>query len=296
MKKYENCPICEGTSFVNVLDCKDYTVSKKEFSITECDSCKFWFTNPIPKEGDIGSFYESEDYISHSNIKKGITNRIYQRVRKITLKEKLKLIQKESKGKNILDIGCGTGEFLNQCKSANFNCLGIEPSTVAKEYAIKNYGLNIKEEEYISEIKDKSIDVISMWHVLEHVYHLNKRIEEMHRILKDNGVIVVAVPNCNSYDAKYYQEYWAAYDLPRHLYHFKPKDIKRIFGKYDFELSKILPMKFDSYYVSMLSEKYKTGNSKIFKALIKGFQSNQKAKQAETPKYSSQIYILRKSI
>lgn len=293
MNTISNCPLCKGTSFEKHLNCKDYTVSKEYFTIVKCSSCGFTFTNPIPEENKIGSYYESEDYISHSNTSKGFVNTLYQAVRNFTLKKKVKLLSSLSNGKNLLDIGCGTGEFLNQAQQSAYQVKGIEPSTVAREQGIKNFGLSIKEESEINNIGDKSFDFITMWHVLEHVYHLNDRIEELKRTLKDDGYIIIAVPNHDSYDAKHYKEFWAAYDVPIHLYHFTPKTIKKLFQNHGLNLYKTLPMKFDSFYVSMLSEKYMTGKVNLIKAFWIGLMSNLKAKKDKT--YSSQIYIFRKT-
>jgi 2-polyprenyl-3-methyl-5-hydroxy-6-metoxy-1,4-benzoquinol methylase len=197
------------------------------------------------------------------------------------------------KGRALLDIGSGTGEFLNHCKEAGFSVEGIEPSESARKLTKNNFNIIAKEESDLGSIPDESQDFVSMWHVLEHVYHLNDRIKQIYRLLKKDGKVIIAVPNLNSYDAKHYKEYWAAYDLPRHLYHFRPTDVEAIFKKHDFSLEKILPMKFDSYYVSMLSEKYRNGRVNYFNAFYIGLKSNLKAgKKAE---YSSQIYILSKN-
>jgi len=293
MNTITNCPLCKGTSFEKHLNCKDYTVSREDFTIVKCSSCSFTFTNPIPEENKIGSYYESEDYISHSNTSKGLINTLYQAVRSFTLKKKVKLLASLRNGKNLLDVGCGTGEFLNQAQKGGFQTKGIEPSPVAREQAIKNFGLSVSEEGEIKSIDDKSFDFITMWHVLEHVYHLNDRIKELRRVLKDNGHLIIAVPNHESYDAKHYKEYWAAYDVPIHLYHFTPNTIEKLFETHGLTLHKTLPMKFDSFYVSMLSEKYMTGKVNLVKAFWIGLISNLKAKRGKT--YSSQIYIFRKT-
>ncbi|MEX2379719.1 MAG: class I SAM-dependent methyltransferase [Vicingaceae bacterium] len=295
MKTYTNCPICEGKEFDKSLSCVDYTVSQKKFDITQCKSCGFQFTNPIPLETEIGKYYESEEYISHSNTSKGLVNKLYQTVRNITLQQKIQLIKRLVEGKKLLDIGCGTGEFLKVCKDNGYDVKGIEPSESAKKFAVENYKLDVYSEEKIKEFSPNSFDLITMWHVLEHVYHLKARVEEAQKLIVKNGVLIVAVPNHNSYDAEYYKEHWAAYDVPRHLYHFSPTDIKNLFEPNGFELEDVLPMKFDSYYVSMLSEKYKTGKANLLKAFQVGLKSNQKASKAKSPKYSSQIYILRKN-
>ncbi len=294
MKHYEECPICKGTESKELRTCKDNTGSKETFSIVACPDCGFEYTNPIPLEDQIGKYYESEEYVSHSNTSKGVINSLYQLVRAYTLKQKLRLINKNTLGKKLLDIGCGTGEFLNICSKNGYNTLGVEPSNEARKQAIENFKLNVIEEQEMDEIEADSFDVISMWHVLEHVYHLNKRVEEIYRILKPGGKLIVAVPNRTSFDALYYQQYWAAYDLPRHLYHYSPENIKTLFSNHNFKLTQILPMKFDSYYVSMLSEKYKNQKSGLFNAIRIGWLSNFKAFLKKDNSYSSQIYILEK--
>ncbi len=293
METLSNCPICNSSQTNSFLVCQDHTVSRETFTIVQCVSCGFKFTNPRPTENKLGDYYKSEDYVSHSNTKKGFINSTYQMVRKYTLLKKLQLISKYFKTGNILDIGCGTGEFLNTCKQAKWNTIGIEPSTDARKMAVESFGLDVREEAEINKFESESFDVITMWHVLEHVPKLNERIEDLKRLIKPNGIIIIAVPNCNSLDAQIYKENWAAYDVPRHLYHFTPKDIESVFKKHDLKLFRVLPMVFDSFYVSMLSEKIKTGNTNFIKAIWNGFRSNMAAiKSGKT--YSSQIYLIRR--
>lgn len=293
MEKLSRCLICDSEESAPFMVCKDYTVSRETFNVVQCGSCGFKFTNPRPEEDKLGEYYKSEEYVSHSNTKKGFINFTYHMVRKYTLLKKLQLISKYFKTGNILDIGCGTGEFLNVCKNAKWNTTGIEPSPDARKMAIKNYNLNVKEEIEIKNLEKESYDIITMWHVLEHVPGLNERIEDLKRLIKPNGIIIIAVPNCNSLDAKVYKEHWAAHDVPRHLYHFTPKDIESIFKKHGLKMFRVLPMVFDSFYVSMLSEKIKTGKTNLFIALWNGFRSNLSAiKSGKT--YSSQIYLIRK--
>ncbi len=289
MNEIKNCPVCNGTEFKPFLSAVDYTVSNDTFNIVTCDGCGFHFTNPIPPIEKIGDYYKAESYVSHSSTNKGIINKLYQRVRKYTLKQKVKLVKRVGNGKDTLDIGAGTGHFLNACQNAGFNALGLEPDADARKFAEENFKANIKSLDELHGLPDASRDVITMWHVLEHVYDLRKDLDKITSVLKPDGRLIVAVPNMNSFDAKNYKEFWAAYDLPIHLYHFTPDDIKRLFAQYDMELEEMLPMKFDSYYVSMLSEKYKGGN--IVKAFWNGWRSNLKAKEGS---YSSQIYILKK--
>ena len=286
----ENCPVCGGGSHQKFLEAEDHNVSNDRFNIVECSDCSFRFTNPIPTEDTIGEYYKSENYVSHSGTKKGFVNRVYHIVRSRAIKQKENLAAKYSKEKVILDIGCGTGDFLGYCKSQNWKTLGLEPDQSARKIALESNAIEAKDLSHLYEIESNTFDVISMWHVLEHVYNLNEDIEQYKKILKKEGVLIVAVPNCSSKDAEHYKSSWAAYDLPIHLYHFRPDNMKQLFSKHGMEVVEILPMKFDSYYISMISEKYKGGN--IFSGFINGLRSNVAA-NSKNNRYSSQIYVIR---
>jgi ubiquinone/menaquinone biosynthesis C-methylase UbiE len=291
MEEIKNCLICGKRDFAFDLSCTDYFLTKETFNIVKCKSCGFIFINPRPRKAELYKYYESQEYISHSGTKKGIVNFVYTKIRKYTHLNKVELISKYAKGKNILDIGCGSGELLTLFKNKGWQTLGIEPNQNARNFAVSEYKLDVKDESEIENIPDNSKDVISMWHVLEHVSDLNERVGELKRILKKDGTVFIAVPNSISYDAKYYKEFWAAYDVPRHLYHFTPNSMKRLLEKFKFNISEIIPMRFDSYYVSMLSEKYKTSGSNILKALYIGWKSNHYARKDEIS-YSSLLYVI----
>ncbi len=286
------CPICRGTEIVSFLKCKDYTISKEYYTISKCIKCNFKFTNPRPDSTEIGKFYESDEYISHSDSAKGIINHIYKIVRTYTLNKKVELINKLSCEKNILDIGCGTGAFLNHCSKNDWETYGVEPNEGARKFADENYKLKINKEEELTHFPTNSFPIITMWHVLEHVHLLNERINEIKRLLKKDGTLIIAVPNSNSWDAEHYKENWAAYDLPRHLYHFSPKTLGLLLNNHGLKIINKLPMKFDSYYISLLSEKYIPGNTNILKGIINGFRSNLMGTK-DINKYSSIIYIIK---
>jgi len=288
--KIENCPICGSNNSKRFLEAKDHNVSGDKFTIVECADCEFRFTSPIPSENTIGNYYKSENYVSHSDTKKGVINKIYHIVRNRAIKQKEKLATKYSSSNTILDIGCGTGDFLGYCKNQNWKTFGLEPDESARKIALEKNGIKANGLDHLFQMEENSVDVISMWHVLEHVYNLNKDITQYKKILKEDGTLIIAVPNCSSKDAAHYKENWAAYDLPIHLYHFRPKNIIELFKNHEMEVVDILPMKFDSYYISMISEKYKGGN--IISGFWNGFKSNLAA-NSKNNKYSSQIYIIK---
>lgn len=276
-----------------ILTCKDNTVSNEMFDLILDKKLDMLITSPQPKEDELSKYYESEAYISHTDASKSLFDKAYQVVKNYTIKQKIKLINSlNSEKKTILDIGCGTGDFLEACKNNDWKITGVEPNERARNLTIKktDIGIFINIEEVIENTSNK-FDVITMWHVLEHVPNLQEYINSLKNLLKSNGVLIIAVPNYKSHDAVYYEKFWAAYDVPRHLWHFSQKSINLLFKDFGFELVKTLPMKFDAYYVSLLSEKYKSGKSNPFKAFYRGFLSNLKAKQNK--EYSSLIYILK---
>lgn len=271
------------------LTVKDYSVSKETFDLYHDETLDMLITSPQPSLENLGKYYESEDYISHTDNKRSLFEKLYHFIKSIALKNKLNLINslQSNKGR-ILDIGAGTGEFLSVAKNDGWQTIGVEPSDKAKAIA-KNKGVSFVEQ--TSELENHSFDVISMWHVLEHVPDLDKQIKELKRLLKPTGTLIIAVPNFKSFDAKHYGKFWAAYDVPIHFWHFSKTAIKLLFEKEEMKLEKVLPMKFDSFYVSLLSEKYKSGKMNFIKAFFIGLQSNWKA--SKHFEYSSHIYILK---
>jgi 2-polyprenyl-3-methyl-5-hydroxy-6-metoxy-1,4-benzoquinol methylase len=292
METLKNCPVCDSNSFSAFLEVEDFFLTHENFSLVKCNSCNFVFTNPRPSENDLGKYYQSVEYISHSSSTISFKDKVYYSVRNYTIKKKFKLIWKYFKNGNILDIGCGTGEFLNFFKLKGWNTTGIEPNNSARKTAIEKYGLNIHDEKQLDKFKDSSFDVITMWHVLEHVPDLRMRIQQIKSLIKENGVLIIAVPNIDSKDAKTYGKFWAALDVPRHLYHFNQSSIRKLFENSGFELKEILPMKFDAFYISMISEKYKTGKANYIKAIYNGLKSNLYA-TSHKDNYSSNIYVLK---
>ena len=271
------------------LTVKDYSVSKETFDLYHDQNLDMLITFPQPSMENLGKYYESEDYISHTDHKRSLFEKLYHFIKSIALKNKLNLINslQPNKGR-ILDIGAGTGDFLTVAKNDGWAIMGIEPSDKAKTIA-KSKGVSFVEQ--TTELENHSFDVISMWHVLEHVPDLDTQIKELKRLLKPTGTLIVAVPNFKSFDAKHYGKFWAAFDVPIHLWHFSKKSIQLLFDKEEMKLEKVLPMKFDSFYVSLLSEKYKSGKMNFIKAFFIGLQSNWKAKK--NFEYSSHIYIIK---
>ncbi|AXT18606.1 methyltransferase domain-containing protein [Flavobacteriaceae bacterium AU392] len=274
------------------LTVKDHSVSGEEFRLIYNKELDLLETSPQPSLDKLSDYYESEDYISHTDTKRNLFEKIYHLVRTISLKKKLKLINSQSlETKTLLDVGCGTGDFLELAKQNNWNVFGIEPNLKARTIANKKTNNSVYKTEHLLELKSNSFDVITLWHVLEHLPNLNEHISVFKKLLKPNGTLIIAVPNYKSYDANYYKNFWAAFDVPRHFWHFSQTSISKLISRENLKVVKTLPMKFDSYYVCLLSEKYKSGKMNVFNAFRTGLRSNFKAKQ--TGEYSSLIYIIK---
>ena len=268
------------------LSTKDFLVSGEEFVLLKDGSKDLLITTPKP--ADLTTYYQSPDYISHTDSKKGIVGRLYQWVKKYAISGKIKLFLKYAAGnRSLLDVGAGTGDLLIEAKKNGFEIFGVEPNKSARQKANEK-GI-VLHEEYPT---DRKFQIISLWHVLEHLNNPDEEIAKLKSLLKDEGTLFIAVPNYNSYDANFYKEYWAAYDVPRHLWHFSRTAMKMLCEKHGLSILDVKPMAFDSFYVSLLSEKYKSGSSNFFKAMKVGFVSNQKAKR--TGEYSSLLYIIKK--
>lgn len=276
----------------DVLRCKDFTVSGEEFDLVYDHEFDMFVTSPHPSLEKLGDYYESDDYISHTDANKSFFDQIYQFVKKYALRSKINLVndfvENSDDSRTILDIGCGTGDFLLTAKLSNWSISGIEPNDKARSFAESK--LNISVHSDISDLENKKYDCITMWHALEHIPDLQVFISKLKHLLKPGGTLIVAVPNFKSFDANYYKNYWAAYDVPRHLWHFSKRSISKLFHMEHIELKKIVPMRFDAFYVSMLSEKYRSGSFAFVKGFFVGLLSNLKAIRSK--EYSSLIYVL----
>lgn len=275
------------------LNVKDHSVSGEEFQLIYNSKLDMLETFPQPTEDRLSDYYESEDYISHTDAKRNLFEKAYHFIKSIALKRKLKLINSfDCEEKKLLDVGCGTGDFLTIAKENQWKVSGIEPNESARQIANQKTNNSVFDIEQLLKFDDHSFDVITLWHVLEHLPKLEHHITIFESLLKPNGRLVIAVPNFKSHDATHYKKFWAAFDVPRHLWHFSQTAISKLVAQRNMEVEKTVPMTFDGYYVSLLSEKYKNGFMNPIKAFWIGLRSNQKAKRSG--EYSSLIYVIKK--
>ena len=291
---YTHCPVCESSAIHPLLTVKDHSVSGEEFVIWQCSQCSLRFTQDVPDETTIGPYYQSPNYISHSNTDKGLLNKLYQRVRKFTLRQKASLIIRNTSAQgSILDIGAGIGAFLDRMKKSQWQITGIEPDEGARAQAKNLFGIDLLNTPALQQLPHNSYDAITLWHVLEHVESLHEYVEKLKALLKPGGKIFIAVPNYTSTDAHIYGNYWAAYDVPRHLYHFTPKAMNILMQKHGLRIIATKPMWFDAFYISLLSSKYRKGKTGWIAAGISGLRSNLRTLFKHSAS-SSVIYIISK--
>ena len=293
LEKVAQCPICTGESFQPFLTCKDYTTTGELFPVEQCITCGMVLTNPRPTQETAGTYYQSTTYISHTSAASGIIDYIYLIFRRLTLRWKLSLINPYLQESLLLDVGCGTGHFLKHCKQAGVAIYGVEPSPEARIIATRH---NLTVVEKLEKLPDIKFNVITLWHVLEHIYDLKGTIQELKSRLAENGIIFIAVPNWQSFDSAHYQALWAGYDVPRHVWHFSKTTMALLLKNAGLKIKDIIPMKLDAYYVSLLSEKYAVnGNlslSHTINAIMLGYHSNRKGRREMN--YSSLIYLVYK--
>jgi len=289
-----NCPVCGSPALADKLHVQDKSVSQETFTIQQCQACGFQFTNPRPDAASIGRYYESDAYVSHNSGAQGLINQVYKVARHFTVRSKVALITKLNGGNlgTLLDYGCGTGHFLAGAKKAGWQVTGLEPSDRAREEATERVGQPIAQPEALATLPADSFAVVTLWHVLEHVHALNETLDQLIRVLKPQGKLLIAVPNVDSLDAQHYRQDWAAYDVPRHLYHFGPTTMRELLARHGLIISQKLPLALDAYYVSMLSERHRPPErqSGMVGVLKAGYQSNRYAAQHDG-QYSSVLYV-----
>ena len=293
--KINTCPVCSGSRFKKVMVCVDRQATGETFTICRCTGCGLLITKNAPVESQIGRYYDSPAYIPHSDSSKGLMNRAYHLVRRIMLFRKLRLIRHAChiKRGTLLDIGTGTGYFPAYMLHKGWTVTAIEKSEQARRFAGRHFSVEVLPTEELFRQREEEYDAITMWHVTEHIEQLNETWEQIYKSLKRTGVLIVAVPNPRSYDAGVYGKDWAAYDVPRHLWHFTPSVMQQLGAKHGFILAERHTMPFDAFYISMMSER----QQKHSLALLRGFWTGLRglaASSVKKDKSSSITYVFRK--
>lgn len=287
------CPWCGSNTEKTFIELKDYFLSQENFVISDCPQCGLLFTEPRPAPNEIGKYYQSDEYYSHQQNNKGFIPRIYEFVKSFNIRHKAKLSIGNLPQGSLLDIGCGVGDFLVYVKKQGWDVQGIEPSDDAKKIAQSRLGFLPKDPSEYASLPDRSFDVITMWHVLEHIDDLHFQTSEIVRLLKPNGRLIIALPNFQSFDCQYYKDKWAAWDVPRHLNHFAPETLRSIITSIGFQNIDTQKLIWDAYYISFMSERFLGHSLPLLRGAWVGLRSNFKA--CKSGMYSSLVYRFQKN-
>ena len=257
LSKFHSCPLCDSTHIALFCACRDFLTRRGDFTIFSCDDCGFRFTNPYPSADDIHVFYESDDYTPTTNTTRGVLNKGYHLARRVMLRAKLRLVRRLSQRATgvLLDIGCGTGEFLATMKQGGWEVQGVEPFDAARASAVARFNVPVADLAGQVLLPCHAYDVVTLWHVLEHAHDIHQSMSEISRLLKPGGLVLIGIPNCASWDAEFYGKHWAAYDTPRHLHHFTPDTLRRLAERHGFRVTAMRPLLFDPVYIPLLTEK-----------------------------------------
>lgn len=294
-EKLLSCPACGHHTLKHFMKVKDYSVSGELFDLELCCACDLVFTNPRPTVEESSRYYQSDAYISHTNSKAGLMNKAYQWARRRAIQGKIgHLTQYVDQKGSLLDYGCGTGEFLNAAQIAGWQVKGLEIDLGARQKAFQNHGLTVEDPVQLSNIPSESIQVITLWHVLEHVHTLKETVAHFQRCLQPGGYLVIAVPNRTAYDALKFGPFWAAWDVPRHLYHFSEAPVSKLMSNNGFKCLNIKGMFFDPFYITLLSTRYKSGRSNLVQAGLTGLITNMKGRSSRSF-HSSLLYTFQKN-
>ena len=268
---HNSCPLCGSENIAELLKAKDHLLTLETFSIDQCASCGFIFTQNVPAAKEIGKYYQSQDYVSHSDTRKGLMNKIYHLGRTLMLRKKYSMVRKVAKGRKLLDIGCGTGYFAGYMKQKGYKVAGVEADPNTRAFAKKEFGIPVfSPADFLGHEIEGSFDVITLWHVLEHLDDFNLYLERMLEHLDPEGTLIIALPNSNAFDARHYKGCWAGYDVPRHLWHFTPSTIKVLAGNHGLQVTKMKRLMLDPFYNAMLSEKYRRKKMFMIRGLVIG--------------------------
>lgn len=266
------CLVCGQSGFTDLYSAIDHLVSGDSFLIRRCNACSFCFTCDTPSEKEIDRYYLSEDYISHSDKRLSLTDRLYHLARSCMLGRKHRLVTAVTRKKTgtLLDAGSGTGYFASYMQQRGWKVTGIELSEQARNYSASRFGITAVAPAALMNMPARSADCITFWHVIEHLYDPAMWMREAGRILKDDGKCLIALPNLASADAKWFGRRWAALDVPRHLWHFTPATMTRFVSDNGFTCNKIRSLPLDVFYISVLSYRNRGCRLSLIRGLMTG--------------------------
>lgn len=219
---FSSCFFCGSHDIGSSIASVERLSKKETFHIATCGACGMKRTIDAPALKDIGTYYAHESYVSHTGVR--VWPLRVLRTLRLWLRAHMISSFFQRKG-SLLDIGCGVGDFAALIQKQGWNVLCIEPDESTRQKAQKQYKLDVRDVSALAHLPEATFDVITLWHVLEHMYDPLQTGATVKRLLNSEGVCIVAVPNAEAYSAEHYGCNWVAYDVPRHVSHFRSRDI-----------------------------------------------------------------------
>ena len=289
------CPLCGASGQMPYADCIDFTVSKESFILLRCPQCGVVFTSNPPKESETIRYDTLDLKLKLGDSPRGLTDKLYYYVRHRMLRKKASIVESQSyrTGGTLLNYGAKTGYFSHYMERRGWKVTSIEKYHEERQFSLETFHHRMYDVSEMDRLTPETFDVITLWHVFEHCYNPNGLLNRFYRLLRPGGILLIACPNICSTDAMHYGANWAAYNVPRHLWHFNPTSLSNLLNKHGFTLMHRQKLSYDCFYISVLSEKNK--NSKM--PFLRGMWFGMRCwfiSLARLDKSSSLVYVFRK--
>ncbi len=294
-QEFKPCPLCGASGQIPYAGCTDYTVSKEHYTLMRCPSCGMVYTLDPPSQDKMAQYDKLGLKLKLGDSPSGLIGKLYYRVRSYMLGRKAHIVESQSyrTAGTLLNYGAKTGFFSHRMERRGWKVISVEKYHEERQFSLEMFHHRMIDLNEMDKLRPGTFDVITLWHVFEHNPHPDKLLDRFYDLLRPGGILVMACPNICSTDAMHYGPYWAAYDVPRHLWHFSPTSLCNLVHKHGFTLMHHESMPFDSFYISILSEKQMRHKLAFIRGFLYGLHS-WLVSLSKRGKSSSLVYVFRK--
>ena len=292
---FNSCPLCGAYGQTPYADCTDFTVSRESYILMRCPECGMVYTSNPPKECDTSKYDKLDLKLKLGDSPAGLIHKLYYYIRLRMLSRKAHIVESQSyrTGGSLLNYGAKTGYFSHKMERRGWKVTSIEKYHEERLFSLEMFHHRMFDVPEMDRLHPETFDVITLWHVFEHCYDPNGLLDKFYKLLRPTGILIMACPNIRSTDAMHYGPYWAAYDVPRHLWHFNTTSLSELAHKHGFTLMHRERMPFDCFYISILSEKHKRHKMAFLRGILYGFHC-WLVSLAHPDSSSSMVYVFRK--